>query len=346
MKATRFTWMFLLVLTLACALCCASALAEDAWTCPSCSAENTGKFCTQCGTAKPLAEYPCPGCGSIIKRADGYRFCPSCGYRLDGATPTPTVKPTLRPTVKPTARPTVKPTATVKPRTFKITKVTASSNGNVTVRWSDSTSRAPYKVRYQYYVDSNHSSEKQRKQLTWIGDESTKGTSTVLNWLIPGKKYWIIVTDKDDVSTWYAYKPSSVSRYPEFGISVSMSLQKTRGQKVTDLDKFSAKVLEKQDSAIAYGAYIKLTYSRLAKARKYVCRVSMTTPDGSVYAVHLDEAFDLPAGRSYTYWKFFQFDSFFGNVIEQYGYVPIGKYTWTIYFNNYLVNSRSFNVEQ
>ena len=56
-----------------------SEQAQRAWVCPSCKAENTGKFCTECGGLPPAA---CEKCG--WRPADGNIsvYCPECGSRL------------------------------------------------------------------------------------------------------------------------------------------------------------------------------------------------------------------------------------------------------------------------
>ena len=53
--------------------------AADAWTCPSCGKQNTGKFCVECGTKKPEAPeaWTCPSCG---KQNTG-KFCTECGTK-------------------------------------------------------------------------------------------------------------------------------------------------------------------------------------------------------------------------------------------------------------------------
>ena len=69
--------------------------AADAWAC-SCGASNTGKFCSECGAAKPApagswtcacgavsAGKFCPECGA----AKPVAACPKCGWQAEGAVP-------------------------------------------------------------------------------------------------------------------------------------------------------------------------------------------------------------------------------------------------------------------
>lgn len=58
------------------------APAAEGWACPNCGTQNTGNFCTECGTARPEEAAGCPNCGYVP--ADGVlpKFCPECGTKL------------------------------------------------------------------------------------------------------------------------------------------------------------------------------------------------------------------------------------------------------------------------
>ena len=57
----------------------------NSWTC-SCGTSNTGKFCSNCGQAKPepaaaaKVEMKCNECSAVVNLSDGVpKFCPECG---------------------------------------------------------------------------------------------------------------------------------------------------------------------------------------------------------------------------------------------------------------------------
>ena len=56
----------------------------DSWKC-ACGAVNTGKFCAECGAAKPAdkAGWTCPSCGAVNKG----KFCAECGARKPADAP-------------------------------------------------------------------------------------------------------------------------------------------------------------------------------------------------------------------------------------------------------------------
>ena len=62
-----------ILLALCISLSSTLCLAENAWECPKCHNQNTGKFCGECGTAKP--EWVCPEC----EQKNETKFCTGCG---------------------------------------------------------------------------------------------------------------------------------------------------------------------------------------------------------------------------------------------------------------------------
>ena len=61
----------------------ANTAAGDAWQCPACGAENSGKFCANCGAAKPAARIGCASCGWTPAPGQSVsKFCPECGKPL------------------------------------------------------------------------------------------------------------------------------------------------------------------------------------------------------------------------------------------------------------------------
>ncbi len=53
-----------------------AAAAAGVWTC-SCGAQNTGKFCSECGNPKPVSDTWTCECGAVNKG----KFCPECGKK-------------------------------------------------------------------------------------------------------------------------------------------------------------------------------------------------------------------------------------------------------------------------
>ncbi len=78
------TLAFALSLALAVMGLSCAALAEAEWSCPGCGTEHlTGKFCPECGSARPAEDWICPNCGRTNQR----QYCPDCGTSRDATQP-------------------------------------------------------------------------------------------------------------------------------------------------------------------------------------------------------------------------------------------------------------------
>ncbi|MFV0559865.1 MAG: SPFH domain-containing protein [Enterococcus sp.] len=69
----------------------AAKASADTWSCPTCGTENTGKFCSNCGLAKPepqaqpKLQMKCSACGGVVDLTNGIpKFCPNCGKPFQG----------------------------------------------------------------------------------------------------------------------------------------------------------------------------------------------------------------------------------------------------------------------
>ena len=320
------------------------ASAASSWKCASCGQSNEGKFCTECGSAKPEGK-TCKGCGYKTDPEDNFRFCPSCGLEFGKSPATPTPKPTPTPTPTPkkvTPSPTPKKTPS---RDFEITNARLNNDGTVTINWDDSASNGPYKIKYMYYVNGDYYSAEQSKHLIYTQEDSWNAKTYTMTNLAPGTWYWILVYDADDNMTKYAYRPSVASNFKEFTVKISMDYRSRKGSNTKNISTFSARDIKNRPK-YTYGAYIKLTYSQLKKARHYVGHVAISAPDGTVLTCEYWDDFDFSAGRSYTYWTLYSFDTAFDNAEKLYGEVPVGKYTWSLYFDGKFVNSYQFKVGQ
>ena len=68
-----------------CPECGTARPADNGWVC-TCGAHNTGRFCSECGAKKPEAapRYKCDKCGWVPEDpTNPPKFCPECGNRFD-----------------------------------------------------------------------------------------------------------------------------------------------------------------------------------------------------------------------------------------------------------------------
>ena len=305
----RLRLFFSTMIVLSCVLTLTSAFA---WTCAICGYdENTGDYCEICGEMK-------------IEPSDIYS--PEDIWPADGSEDEPQ-----------------EPTPTPKAKEYAVTEIANLNNGYTRIAWGDPDDAGPYSLYYQSYVDDDFTSSDQSRMEKWLIEENVFDTYLTTFWLSPGKAYWIILTNSNGDESVIAYKPENPERFQEFGINIKAQLLSSIGTAKKEINSFSATTIKENLDMVGYGARIDLSYPRLAKKRNYLAHFVMTFPDGSTHTT-LDIDFDLPFGKSKTYWRFYDFGDVFQVALDQYQRIPVGQYSWSIYFDGKYVNAFTFDV--
>lgn len=322
-----------LMLALILALGCVSAMAE-AWNCESCGAQNTTKFCVECGSKKP-EQAACSVCGFKPEAGRTYKFCPECGQKFDPAAPTAT------PTEAPTPTPAPEEPAE---REFYINRITVHDKGVTTVEWIDTENKGPYKVCYEFWVEDEYTGDKQFKQTRWVATRDCEGKSYELQHLVPGVHYWITVFDKDGEMAKVAYKPRNAEKFTESTVTATMEPRARMGTEIFELDSFSAMATEDASDDKEFGLYLRFDHDKLPQDRVFRAVISIAAPDGTVFIDMLDKEFDIAAGRTYTFWSFYNLNSYFASVENMYKSIPTGTYTLSLYLDGMYVTSGTFEM--
>ena len=345
----RLTAIVMLVVLLVTGYVIPAAAGE--WICAACSTANDSKFCTECGKAKPTPSptpvpKKCQGCGFDPGADSTYKFCPQCGLEFGKAPATPTPKPTATPSPTPKKTPTPTPRKTPTPtpkRVFEVTGVTRQNNeGTVTVKWTDSADRGPYKVTYRQLVSDDFNSSRQKKIWYYTATESTYLTSCVIDYMEPSVNYWITVTDRDGKEIRYAYRPDKFLTFDSFDIGIQGYLKQRKNGDGTKISYFSKTDFERMP-LYDWGMYVKFTFPKRGATKDYVLHVAVYDPNGIQHTVIRDDTLTLEKGWTYYYWNFLNFSSAFDNA-EKYGEIVTGEWRADFYLNNKYVGCYKFRV--
>ena len=325
---------------------CGEKVEPAGLTCVNCQAPLTvdAKFCTECGTKVEPKPLLCPHCQAEV--TEGAKFCTSCGGNI---TESSAVEATVDPLpVTPTPiQPTTEP-APKKETNFglNIESVTSLGDGTVSIVWADATRNPPYTVAFENYVSDDVESRAQYQETRWNLAEDYPESTLITPWLTPEQKVWIFVTDSNDNTATYLFTPQKAPVYSEFKVTVTHEKRYKEGDKVTSLEAFKASdieaTLETENSD--YGFYAQLQYPMLAKERTYCCHTVITYPNGTTYS-YTEEATTLPKGKSDLYWEFYSLRGALSTAISQYGEIPVGDYSFTVYFDGQFVTEFPFEIQ-
>lgn len=252
-----------------------------------------------------------------------------------------------RPTTRPTSKPTIKPTST--PRTFAFDSTFDVTKGVVKITWTDSKSRGPYTVTYQY-INNSSSVE----QTTYrLGDTYNKYMECP--YFIPGSKYLVTVKDNDGYKTTTTFTYSTANTFSDDKLkassikftaaprSISFSAVNNDNWSSAKTCQFSAKKMESDISSKTnhYGLRLTIAYPQLSYSRSYQTLIAYYAPNGYVDSYSSEVSYDK--GNSDIYWNIHGI-GFFDDLYDKFGKIPTGSYTVKLFFNGQSVSSQSFSV--
>lgn len=278
-------------------------------------------------TAVALASY-CMACGTELP--DGAKFCYSCGAKQsvgNGSSGSSGSNTTSVSSVS----------------AMEISKITDNGDGTVSVRWNDPENNGPYQVCLRQRFSHDYHADRNMGMHYWLAADNVSSSMAVIDTMVPGVDYWIVVENENNDYVYEEYEAGSLPRFYEFGTDISIELKRRRNNANENLVTFSASDFNKNRSSASFGAYIRLDYPRLAKARQYRYMVSITDPTGEVIVVDRGDM-ELSRGLTYTYWNFYSFDWYLDKLAEHHGSLPVGKYVWSLYYDGKFVNSQEFRI--
>lgn len=357
-----------------------TAWALDAWVCPYDQSKNTGRFCPNCGAARPADGISnCPSCNAVLTAQ--VNFCPECGADLRSytiipaeeeaessilsfikttPTPQPTTKATAKPTAKPTAAPTANPTATPTAKPTATPKVDAITSidvdysmgrGKVQFTWTDRDNAGPYTFIYQY-VDSGTC-----PQTNW-SVEQIQGTSYTTARLIPGATYNITIFNNNFDSADMQVTIPAASDYEDGKMrqkSVKLSTAlRTLSKSESDVKKaqkassLSADSMMKTLDTTYYGFRFQIDFPELSKSRYYNTMIAVYAPNGYVDSIMSSDDVEYKRynnATSATYWYMLG-TNFFEVMNKNVGYIPFGTYRVELYWDGMYVGQTTFKIDK
>ncbi len=256
----------------------------------------------------------CPECGT---KCDG-NFCPNCG----------------------TKKPDNVGTGTASASGMKVEKVVLNTDGSVTISWSGG--KAPYKLSYQWYVNEDHNLG--ADVIQWLGADNVGGTRYTLDSdLVPGERYWLIITDSTGSKLWYDYRGERRTFNKYSSSRMVFTLRSTVNKRSSNLNSFTANEIERGYLNNLYGATIKMDMGRLATDYVFYSRMALFLPNGEPILFYVSQD-TYYRGSSYCFYETLNFRSAWSMIMEAKGEIPTGRYTYRFYADDSIYGEQSFEM--
>lgn len=286
-----------------------------------------------CASVALAANY-CINCGEYLGGA--YNFCPNCGTRQPAAGES---APAADTTTSGTTSTPAQPVSSA----ITISRINKTEDGALSVTWSDNASASPYKIYTLQKTSNSFTDDMNMPVGRQLCQEDINATTGLASKVVPGVDYWIIVEDCNGNVAYKEYDGGTAPRFNEFAVEADVQLKYRRDNAFEEVYAFSADDIRRYQSSTSYGARINLEYPQLARERQYSMLIAITNPNGDVIVDKVSEDI-LYRGHYMYYWNFYTFDEYFAIIVDAYGAMPTGTYTWSLYYDGQFVTSDSFRI--
>ena len=199
-------------------------------------------------------------------------------------------------------------------------QISSTSDGNVRVRWNDSSSSSNYDIKYRL--------DDWKPNYNYY--QSTKSTTAILTHLIPGQRYKITV-DTGSASD-YEYYTVPYGVFKEYSTGNYLRLTQTSFS-ISDLQ-------DRPNSTFDVRVY----WPRLKYNRDYAAKLVLKTPLGYCGRVVSWDSFTFENQYAYRYMTYSMMTDWLNDVEDDYKEIPTGRYQFQFYVDGLLYDIANFNV--
>ena len=224
---------------------------------------------------------------------------------------------------------------------LRIDSVRLENDGAVSVAWSGGT--APYNIYYQYYVNGNQNAGVNDVVLWTAESGSYSNQAKYEGDFVPGEHYWVIVEDANHNEAWYDFNDYA-SAFSRTNCPYYFSLRTHRNNRSAMVKFFSAKEVENEFAYNLFGANIKVT-PKLTQDTSFVFRMGIKLPSGEPLLIHLERG-TMGRTRGYYIWSEYDFKYLWNTLMRTKNEIPVGTYTFILFFDNEYVFKQDFQVDK
>ncbi len=230
------------------------------------------------------------------------------------------------------------------PAPVNITGLASQGDGTYMLTWEDN-GNGPYTVLYHDKWSNDRPADLQdpRTPVTWRDASDLAETSWQMNYLLPGKEYWVIVQDAQGVQ---GVTAMTTQRAEDAGLNAAITSypRMEKDGEYTDLTQFSAAALTAERTE-KYGLYFRADYQNIPEDCQKRAQTVITLPNGMTFA---ESAFlmNLFGGEygGYTYWDFYNLEWVLERAESYTKGAMEGKYRLDLYIEGQYAAGTTFSV--